>query len=198
MELISSEEWDDEALKIAERVRIWSISQIEVPNPIYNGPPCPFAKAAWARHRVMIHVTPDLEAVVELKGFNPPEGDFTHVVAWTGWREMSEDDFSDWIFSQNENHFGVWISAFHPGFGEKEQDETDIFSQVDDICIILVQEYEHLVRASEALKKTGYYRSYSNVELEVLDERKEQLNAWKRKTSACQNEDYKEGWAEEH
>ena len=196
---LNVEEWDEEAIKIAERVRIWSISQIETPNPIYNGPACPFAKTAWARQRVMIHVTPDLDTVVEIKVFNPPVDDFTHVVAWTGWKEMSEDDFADWVFTQNENHFGIWISAFHPGFGSVAvQDETDIFSQVDDMCILLVQEYEHLVKASEAIKKTGYYRTYTDVEMEVLDERKEKLNAWKRKTSTCQSESYKEGWAEEH
>tara|TARA_X000000950_G_C13854314_1_gene635924 strand:+ start:1051 stop:1650 length:600 start_codon:yes stop_codon:yes gene_type:complete len=199
MEELEIDQWDDEAIKIAERVRIWSVSQIETHNPIYNGPACPFAKSAWIRQKVMIHVTEDLETVVELKGFNPPIDDFTHLVAWTGWRTMSEDEFEDWLYHQNENHFGVWISAFHPGFGERAvQDEADIFSQVDDICILLVQEYEHLVKASEALKKTGYYKTYTDVENEVLKERKERLHAWKRKTSTCQSESYKEGWAEEH
>ena len=148
----------------------------------------------------MIHVTPDLDAVVEVKAAQPPEGDMTYLFVWTGWDEMSQDDFSDWIFEQNENHFGTWLAAIHPGGHEGSpvgaSDDKNIFSQVDDICIILMQEYEHLVEASKALQKTGYYNNYTDAEMGVLTDREEKFHAWKHQTGGHHEAEEEEAFTE--
>ena len=114
----------------------------------------------------MIHVTESLDAVLEIKAVNPPTQDITYIFAWTGWKEMSQDDFADWIYAQNENHFGVWLAAFHPeGYDASpmsaEGNVDEIFAEVDDICIILMQEYDHLVASSGAVREVRLLRQLS-------------------------------------
>lgn len=193
--------WNKDCVEIAQRVRNWSADIIEQSSTLFQGgPPCPFARKAWLQHKVMIHVTPDLDAVVEVKAAHPPEGDMTYLFVWTGWDEISQDDFSDWIFEQNENHFGTWLAAIHPGGHEGSplgvSDDKNIFSQVDDICIILMQEYQHLVEASKALQKTGYYNNYTEAEMGVLKDREEKFYAWKRQTSGHHEAEEEEGFIE--
>lgn len=179
--------WTATSIKISNRVRKWSDEVVEKGSKLFNGgPPCPFARKAWLQSSVMIHVTPDLDAIVDIKAAHPPSGDDTYLFVWVGWEDMSPDDFSDWIYDQNENHFGVWLAAVHPG-GENnsldDSDEDNIFSQVDDMCIILMQEYDHLVAASKALQKTGYYNNYTDAELGVIKDREDKYYAWKHKTN---------------
>lgn len=183
---MTEEEWETESILIANRIRTWSHNVVEKKHKAFNNlPACPFARKAWLQHKVMIHVTESLDAVLEIKAVNPPTQDITYIFAWTGWKEMSQDDFADWIYAQNENHFGVWLAAFHPeGYDASpmsaEGNVDEIFAEVDDICIILMQEYDHLVASSEQLEKSGYYDNYSEEEKSVLRERQEKFHAWKR------------------
>ncbi len=202
---MTEDEWEEQSITIAQRIRSWSDNVVEKNTQLFNNlPACPFAKKAWLQHKVMIHVTESLDAVLEVKATNPPTQDMTFLFAWTGWKDMTQDDFADFIYDQNKNHFGVWLAAFHPLAHDESpmscdsKNFDDLFAEVDDICIILMQEYSHLVKASEKLKATGYYQNYTEEELAVLDDRKDNLNAWKRQTKEICESPSENGWEEIH
>ena len=203
---MTEEEWEEHSILVAQRIRSWSANVVEKKHKVFNNlPACPFAKKSWLQHKVMIHVTESLDAVLEVKATNPPTQDMTFLFAWTNWRSMSQDDFSDFIYEQNDNHFGVWLAAFHPEAIDSipmstGESQDEIFSEVDDICIILMQEYDHLVKSAKQLEASGYYTNYTEAELSVLRDREEQLNAWKRQTKAweCEGNPYEKEWEEVH
>lgn len=145
----------------------------------------------------MVHVTQDLEAVAEIKALFPPTSDIMHVVAWTGFEDMTVEEFDAWINNQNENHFGVWVIGFHP---EAEEDEAISEYEglgADDYAILLVQSYEHLVAASDRLLRSPYYQRYSPDDMKQIQYRKEKFNAWNEKVNAKAYEQTEEHYTEE-
>lgn len=192
------DEWDRQAVAIGQEIRDWSDSVLERASPEYGGmAPCPFARRAWNRDHVMVHVTQDLEAVAEIKALFPPTSDIMHVVAWTGFEDMTVEEFDAWINNQNENHFGVWVIGFHP---EAEEDEAISEYEglgADDYAILLVQSYEHLVAASDRLLRSPYYQRYSPDDMKQIQYRKEKFNAWNEKVNAKAYEQTEEHYTEE-
>ncbi len=174
--------WDEHAVLIAQELREWSHAVLEQQAPLFgNLPPCPFAARAWAENSVMIHVTPDLEAVTEIKAYFPPTEDLVHLFAWTDYQDMTSTEFDAWVESQNKQHFGVWVMGFHP---DSPQDPlTPEFNGLieDDYAIVLVQSLKHLVRASDALRKTAYYSKFPASDMEYVNRRKEISDAWYEK-----------------
>ena len=179
------EEWEEAAVLIAQEIQLWSETVLEEASPLFGGlPPCPYAQQAWLRNVVMIHVTPDIDTIAEIKAFHPPTDDLLHVVAWTGTDEMSPKDFDAWIAKQNTNHFGVWLMGFHP---DSEEDPlTPEFQGLgaDDYAIILVQSYSHLIEASDKLRDTEYYANFADADIEYIEKRKETYDAWNEKVDA--------------
>lgn len=185
-ESISSvDTWEDSAVLICQEIRDWSEKILEVASAEHGGfPPCPFARQAWMRENVMVHVTPDLEAVIEMKALYPPTSDNMHIMAWTGASEMSPEEFYNWVDKQNVNHFGVWITGFHPDAEDDESIPEYNGIGADDYAIILMQSYEHLVSASNRLFRTGYYRAYTREDMNLIKDRKEKFDAWNEKINA--------------
>ena len=177
--------WEKNAVLISQEIRDWSEQVLEAPSDEHGGlAPCPFARMAWLKENVMIHVTQDIEAVIELKALYPPTSDTMHIVAWTGFGDMTTDQFAEWLNDQNQAHFGVWMTGFHP---DAEEDETiPEYSGlgVDDYAIILMQSYEHLVSSSRRLLRTAYYRRYSPEDLSHINNRQEKFDAWNEKVNA--------------
>jgi len=177
--------WEETAVLISQEIRDWSEQVLEAPSEEHGGlAPCPFARMAWLKENVMIHVTPDIEAVIELKALYPPTSDTMHVIAWTGFRDMTTDQFAEWLNDQNQAHFGVWMTGFHP---DAEEDETiPQYSGLgaDDYAIILMQSYEHLVSSSKRLLRTAYYQRYSPDDLGHINNRQEKFDAWNEKVNA--------------
>jgi hypothetical protein len=144
----------------------------------------------------MIHVTSDLEAVTEIKAFFPPTEDSLHIVAWTDFDNMTANQFNEWIEASNVNHFGVWLMGFHPDGDEDAL--TPHFSGLieDDYALILVQSLGHLVRASDALRKTNYYNKFPSRELQYIQKRKEIYDAWNEKVDEEAHASKEEGCIE--
>ena len=184
--------WDEHAVLIAQELREWSYAVLEQPAPLFGGlPPCPYAARAWADNSVMIHVTPEIEAVTEMKAYFPPTEDLVHLFAWTDYQDMTASEFDAWIDKQNEQHFGIWVMGFHP---DSDNDPlTPEFNGVveDDYAIILVQSLRHLVRASDALRKTKYYSNFPTRDIEYIDRRKGISDAWYEKVDekGCEAEE---------
>jgi len=181
----SMDSWEKTAVLISQEIRDWSEQIIEIPSEEHGGlAPCPFARNAWLKENVMIHVTQDIEDIIELKALYPPTSDNMHIVAWTDYNELSVEEFGEWLHFQNIDHFGVWMTGFHPN---AEGDETIPEYNglgADDYAIILMQSYEHLVSSSRRLLRTPYYRRYSPEDLKHISERQEKFDAWNEKVNA--------------
>lgn len=177
--------WEESAVLIAQEIQEWSERVVEQGHPLFGGMPmCPFARKAWTQGHVMVHVTQDIQTVVELKATFPPTSELIHVVAWTGWDEMSPEEFSDWIDHQNRNHFNIWIMGFHPETEADERLPEFDGNGADDYALLLVQSYRHLVAGSDMLRKTRYYENYTPDDLKVLQARQENFYAWDKKVDA--------------
>lgn len=181
----SVDQWEKAAVLIAQEIRQWSAEILEQRSAAYgNMPPCPYARAAWLEQRVMVHVTADLSSVVDIKACFPPTEDMIHVIAWTDWDQMSPDEFTHWLSTQNQNHFGVWLMGFHPEADEDETFPTFEGNGADDYAIILVQSLAHLVEASDQLRNTPYYDQMPADDMAFINQRKETFDAWDKKVDA--------------
>ena len=169
---------------LVEEILKWSEEAIEAPLEAFGGlPACPFAREAWAKNNVLMHLVFNLDPVIELKAISDPTDKLVHVVAWLDYEQMTPDEFNNWLEDQNKNHFGIWLMGFHPDSEENEM--TPPFEGVveDDYALILVQSLEHLVKASNKLRKTGYYKSFSKEDMKYIDNRRSIFNAWNEKIS---------------
>ena len=181
----SVEAWDKASVLIAQEIQTWSEEILEKPSPLFGGlPPCPYARMAWMKNCVMIHVTPEIETVAEIKAFHPPTDELLHIVAWTNFDEMTADEFDDWVADQNENHFGVWIMGFHPDSPEDPLTPEFSGNGADDYALLLVQSYSHLIEASENLRNTAYYDKFPLEDMVYINKRKEIFDAWNEKVDA--------------
>ena len=181
----SVDTWENDAVLICNEIRDWSEKILEVPSEDHGGlPPCPFARQAWMQENIMVHVTPELEAVIEMKALYPPTSDTMHILAWTEAQELTTEQFYLWIDLQNRNHFGVWLTGFHPDAEEDENIPEYKGLGADDYAIILMQSYKHLVGASKRLLRTRYYRSYSPEDMTIIRNRMEKFDAWNEKVDA--------------
>lgn len=181
----SVEAWDKASVLIAQEIQMWSEEILENPSPLFGGlPPCPYARMAWMKNCVMIHVTPEIETVAEIKAFHPPTDELLHIVAWTNFDEMTADEFDEWIEDQNKNHFGVWIMGFHPDSPEDPLTPEFSGNGADDYALLLVQSYSHLIEASENLRDTAYYDKFPHEDMVYINKRKEIFDAWNEKVDA--------------
>lgn len=175
----------ESAVQIWNEIRLWSDEVLEVPCAGFaNLPPCPFARMAWLKNNVVVHVTYELGDVVDVKSVMDAKDERLHLFAWVNHWEMTADQFNYWIEEQNQNHFGVWLMGFHPNATENPL--TPEFEGLieDDYAIILVQSLKELVEASESLRKTRYYEKFPAEDMQYINRRKEVYDAWNEK--ACQ------------
>lgn len=181
----SVDAWEETAVLIAQELRDWSEKILEVPADTFGGlPPCPFARKAWMDENVMVHVTQDISSVVEIKACFPPTEDLMHIIALTDYDDMTADEFDQWIEDQNKAHFGVWIMGFHPDADVDPLTPEYEGLGVDDYAIIVMQSLDHLVSASEILRRTPYYANFPADDMAYINKRKETFNAWDEKVNA--------------
>lgn len=167
---------------IADEIFKWSTEIVETPLEAFGGlPACPFARAAWAQNNVMLHVIYDIDVVLDIKNSIDPFSPMIHVCAWLDYDELTADEFQKCIDHQNENHFGVWLMGFHPD--SEENTMTPEFDGLveDDYALILVQSLEHLVEASDKLRRTSYYDAFSPEDMSYINHRQEIYYAWNEK-----------------
>tara|TARA_Y100001936_G_scaffold79845_1_gene78324 strand:- start:838 stop:1341 length:504 start_codon:yes stop_codon:yes gene_type:complete len=157
---------------IKKEIRSWSRDVLEVPSSSFNGfSPCPYAKRAWNKEMVDVLVTDQLDCVDRIKNQNPPKGEQVKLVAWTGWEDVSADEFSEWMDKENENHQGVWLIGFHPESEEDEQIEEWEGEDAPSYAVILIQSLEHLQRTSKSLMSRGYYNLHPQNEVKLVTRR---------------------------
>ena len=181
----SVDSWEETAVLVAQEIRDWSERVLEVPSEMFGGlPACPFARKAWLSESVMIHVTMSLDAVVDMKACFPPTEDLLHVFAYLDYESMTPEEFNAWIDEQNEQHFGVWLMGFHP-----DSAEDPLTAEYEGLCdenyaIIIMQSLDHIVLASESLRKTGYYSNFPEEDMEYINARRDVFDKWDKKVNA--------------
>ena len=156
---------------IAQEIKDWSSKVLEVPSQVFNGlPPCPYAKKAWAKDKVRMHITGNIKECLTIKE-DCPDDDSVDVVAWTGYGKMSADEFDQWLDEQNEKHDGIWIIGFHPDHPADEALEEFEGNGTPEYALILIQSLRHLVKSSESIFKRGYYKNYSQFDINHIKKR---------------------------
>ena len=156
---------------IAEEIRDWSEKVLEVPSDEFNGlPPCPYAKKAWMRNKVRIHVTAGVSDCIQIKK-ECPDDDSVDVVAWTDYKKMSAEKFDQWLDDLNESHNGVWVIGFHPDHPADESLEEFEGNGAPEYALILIQSLKHLSKSSKSISNRGYYRNYTKPDINHIKER---------------------------
>tara|TARA_R100000734_G_C3275485_1_gene70376 strand:+ start:41 stop:583 length:543 start_codon:yes stop_codon:yes gene_type:complete len=169
----------DQALLIDE-IRQWSSEVLETPNKKFNNlPACPYAKNSWDKNRVqVIHGEGgywyDLLKIIQ--NFN----DSYDVVVYCGTDidEITAEELEHRISVINEEAIqnDIWVMGSHP--------ETEIHHAVcqdhfeplleEDYYQIFVQRLEVLIKASDSIKKKGYYKNYKTEDYEQLIQRRKE------------------------
>ena len=180
-----ADDWEEYSSLIAAEIQAWSNEVLEKPTPLFaDMPPCPFARKAWMDGHVVVHVTDHLAPVINIKSHELlPTDETVHVVAWTGWEDLTQQEVEAWLDEQNKNHFGIWLMGFHPD-AEHNPNIPEFDGLVeDDYALILVQSLSKLVQASDKLRKTSYYEKFKIEDIKYINNRKEVCNAWNEKVN---------------
>ena len=167
---------------IEDDLRSWSREVLEVPNDHLKGmPPCPYAKEAWKKDKVLVVETDDIfdSTTVYTQFFAGFEKELI-VVASFDLPDIEE--FNGFVDELNRKEKTLHCMGFHPEYSAEDA-ELDFLSDNDwvssfneDYCMIFIQDLETVVRASDKLDKLGYYKAYPESEYqELVVERKRRL-----------------------
>ena len=167
---------------IEDDLRSWSREVLEVPNDHLKGmPPCPYAKEAWKKDKVLVVETDDIfdSTTVYTQFFAGFEKELI-VVASFDLPDIEE--FNGFVDELNRKEKTLHCMGFHPEYSAEDA-ELDFLSDNDwvssfneDYCMIFIQDLETVVRASDKLEKLGYYKAYPESEYqELVVERKRRL-----------------------
>jgi len=159
---------------IKKEVRIWSEKFLEVPNiHLNNMPACPFAKKAWLENKVDIQYRdPDLGYTRNLhqhvKKINFAEKEIL-IFCDIFFKEYSLNKYQKIIdnFNNQYNKKDIYFLGFHPKNPPTEEDQefllnptgdtSDLPHSTIDFSMMLIQKFSQLYKASDRLKRMGYY-----------------------------------------
>ena len=169
-------------IRIENDLRSWSREVLEVPSEHLKGmPPCPYAKEAWKKDKVLVLETDDIfdSTAVYTQFFEDFEKELV-VVASFNMPDI--DEFNAFVDELNRKVTTLHCMGFHPGYDAEDAEldflsDNDWVSSVDeDYCMIFIQDLQTVVRASDKLEKLGYYKAYPESEYqELVVERKRRL-----------------------
>jgi hypothetical protein len=159
---------------IKKEVRLWSEKFLEVPNiHLNNMPACPFAKKAWLENKVDIQYRdPDLGYTRNLhqhvKKINFEEKEIL-IFCDIFFKEYSLNKYQKIIdnFNDQYNKKDIYFLGFHPKNPPTEEDQefllnptgdvSDLPHSTIDFSMMLIQKFSQLYKASDRLKRMGYY-----------------------------------------
>lgn len=160
--------------KIANDLRDWSASVLEVSNEYLKGlPACPYAKKAWQEDKVKIVESDSLvrDSIKEAKAFKANKYELIVVASY----EIPDLDlFNSNIEKFNDRYIGLHFMGFHPEYGAEDAEldflyDHDWVSDVEEeYCMIFIQCLIQVDNASLKLEKLGYYDAYPKEEYETL------------------------------
>jgi len=159
---------------IKKEVRLWSEKFLEVPNiHLNNMPACPFAKKAWLEDKVDIQYrdldlgyTRNLHQHVKKINFEEKE---ILIFCDIFFKEYSLNKYQKIIdnFNNQYNKKDIYFLGFHPKNPPTEEDQefllnptgdtSDLPHSTIDFSMMLIQKFSQLYKASDRLKRMGYY-----------------------------------------
>ena len=160
--------------EIEKDLRSWSSEVLEVPNSTLKGlPPCPYAKNAWEKDKVLVVQTDDIyaDSLRYCSDFSLLNKELI-VVASYNIPKISK--FNKYVSNLNILFDTLHCMEFHPDYGAEEADldfltDNDWESSIDKhYCMVFIQDLEQVVRASDKLHTLGYYDVYPDEEYEEL------------------------------
>jgi len=161
--------------KIKEDVRLWSKHYLEVSNKHLGGfPACPFAKKAWLDNKVQVeikiknyHYKKELNELIYKLDFNEKEilifCDPYYSYTPNKLHEITE------YYNDKYNKLNMYFMSFHPHNPATSQDQAFLVEPEGKIpevesdlkySMMLVQKFSQLEKASDKLKRLGYYKKW--------------------------------------
>ena len=159
---------------IEKDLRSWSVEVLEVPNHDLKGlSPCPYAKNAWEKDKVLVIQTDDIFAESLRQCSDMPLTDKELIVV-ASYDIPEIDKFNKYVQNLNILFDTLHCMEFHPDYGAEDADldflyENDWESSLDKpYCMVFIQDLEQVVLASDKLQTLGYYDVYPDEEYEEL------------------------------
>ena len=148
--------------EIEKDLRNWSVEVLEVPNQDLKGlSPCPYAKNAWEKDKVLVIQTDDIFAESLRQCSDMPLTDKELIVV-ASYDIPEIDKFNKYVQNLNILFDTLHCMEFHPDYGAEDADldflyDNDWESSLDKpYCMIFIQDLEQVVRASDKLQTLGY------------------------------------------
>ena len=167
---------------IEKDLRSWSTQVLEVPSPKLKGlSPCPYAKNAWEKDKVLVVETDDVyaDSLTYCADFTVT-GKELIVVASHNIPKLHR--FHKYVQNLNILFENLHCMEFHPEYGAEDA-ELDFLSEIDwessvdrPYCMVFIQDLKLVVQASDKLERLGYYEVYPEEEYtELVVNRKRRL-----------------------
>ena len=159
---------------IEKDLRSWSVEFLEVPIQDLKGlSPCPYAKNAWEKDKVLVIQTDDIFAESLRQCSDMPLTDKELIVV-ASYDIPEIDKFNKYVQNLNILFDTLHCLELHPDYGAEDADldflyENDWESSLDKpYCMVFIQDLEQVVLASDKLQTLGYYDVYPDEEYEEL------------------------------
>ena len=152
---------------ITEDILEWSKNYIEQPSEaLGNVPVCPYAKKARETKALKILEVTDHEKLIDsiVEGtelIKDPDTDI--VIVGCSDIEITVEELNATIHAYNVVFVpqDIYLMASHPYDDEEDEPveflETDDWEPDNDFLMVLIQNYDKLERASDMMRKKGYY-----------------------------------------
>jgi len=152
---------------ITEDILDWSKNYIEQPSEaLGNVPVCPYAKKARETKALKILEVTDHEKLIDsiVEGtelIKDPDTDI--VIVGCSDIEITVEELNATIHAYNVVFVpqDIYLMASHPYDDEEDEPveflETDDWEPDNDFLMVLIQNYDKLERASDMMRKKGYY-----------------------------------------
>tara|TARA_Y100001973_G_C5166482_1_gene316489 strand:- start:12 stop:554 length:543 start_codon:yes stop_codon:yes gene_type:complete len=169
----------DKAL-LKKEIRQWSSEVLEVPDKSFNNlPACPFAKFSWNKDRVRVMQGEggywyDLLKIIQ----NFDDKYDVVVYCGTDYEKITADELELRIDILNEEAVqnDLWVMGSHPDTEIDHAVSQENFEPIleEDYYQIFVQRLEVLIKASDSIKKKGYYKKYKSDDFKQLIQRRKE------------------------
>lgn len=139
---------------------------------------CPYAREAWATSNVRLYVRDTLEDLTVNKATDPVTAHEVGIYVWTAPDSMSYDDFLAWLKAQNQNHFGIWLTAIHPS--DPNLARIPGHEELAGVCLIKMLTLPTVAKAAAQLAPGGFYVNARTEQRRAVVERGAIAEAWQR------------------
>lgn len=155
--------------EITQQLTQWLIDFVEKPNPLLNNwPPCPYARQARINNKISIKFVDPVEFTLALADSMNELADKEVVVMCFDHTLISVDDLQKWVTTANKQllmPYNFVILEDHPDAVETVNGVNMNFGKCG---LLVLQKLSKLNDATEQLKHKGYYKTWSQSEIDEV------------------------------